>query len=142
MRRMAERSLDLLPPTHATSTRVPCHLGARATPWGAFHAQNAGLSHTGNRMARTYQRKTDTDPRAVAAQKELQKAWDAYARPTGWPKGFIPAVTFDDTFQESFTRLSMWLNRLRNQPLAFSALLQVWLDARNIQYPRRVFKEG
>jgi hypothetical protein len=44
---------------------------------------------------------------------------------------------------EQFRRLKVWLAELTeaNKPLAFSTLLQVWLDAHGIAWPSGVFKQ-
>ncbi len=54
----------------------------------------------------------------------------------------LDAVTGID--DEEYRRLRLWLNELasQNDPLAYAALLQIWLNVHNIEWPEKVFAPG
>jgi hypothetical protein len=93
-------------------------------------------------MPRTYQRKSDTQSRAEQARRKLRAALESEAQPDGSlkPKGFPRFTEFDAAFQETFERLMTWLRRFKKEPLAYSALLQVWLD-QTLAVPKGVFAD-
>jgi hypothetical protein len=93
-------------------------------------------------MPRKYERKIDTQTKAQQAHQTLRTVLETEAEPSGYPRsrGFPKFTEFDDTFHETFGRLMAWLRRLRKEPVAYSALLQVWLEHMNVEF-QGVFKD-
>jgi hypothetical protein len=100
-------------------------------------------------MPKKYVRKTK--PLAESAENALLKWLDQRGGQDDRPKGRLRALT-PDNIGQSFDRLAEWLREFQKEayrrgassirppdPLAFSALLQIWLDAWGIAWPREVF---
>jgi hypothetical protein len=82
----------------------------------------------------------------------LSKCLDSLAEQDGSPKSAAPFPNRDDNAfspassfcEQKLYRLSCWLNELaiREEHLAYAALLQVWLHVQDIEWPAKVFAPG
>ena len=90
-------------------------------------------------MPKKHTRKTQTPAQRMFT--ELHRAWKALSGPDDWPKGVVSFGHRDEPRVECEQRLWAWLRRLDEFPVAYSALLQIWVEAHTGECPADVFAD-
>jgi DNA-binding CsgD family transcriptional regulator len=103
-------------------------------------------------MAKRTKKRISDQARRVS--NSLSKAFQALATSEGLPKSAGTGEPKSDTLlsfdpvtgisDEEYRRLRLWLNELASEgdALAYAAVLQIWLNAHNIEWPKKVFAPG